>query len=106
MDVSIPDGELKEYLLRIAGMVNIAPASSNIHDNLSKEDVDMDRPLMSYIKNQYKAIIGEELAISDSPQDILKVIRHIVPGLHKSLRMNTDQIEEFNRLAKAALTAA
>jgi len=61
---------------------------------------------MSYIKNQYKAILGEELAIPDSPEDILKVIRRIVLGLPKSMRMNTDQIEEFNRLAKAALTAA
>ena len=61
---------------------------------------------MSYIKNQYKAILGEELAIPDSPEDILKVIRRIVLGLPKSMRMNTNQIEEFNRLAKEALTAA
>ncbi len=106
VDVAIPDGELKEYLLRIAGMVNIALASSNIPDNLSREEVDKYRPIMSYIKNQYKAILGEELVIPDSPEDILKVIRRIVLGLPKSLRMNTDQIEEFNRLAKAALTAA
>jgi len=106
VDVVIPNGELKEYLLRVAGMVNIALASSNIPDNLSREDVDKYRPIMSYIKNQYKAILGEELAIPDSPEDILKVIRRIVLGLPKSLRMNTSQIEEFNRLAKAALTAA
>ena len=87
-------------------MVNIALASSNIPDNLSREEVDKYRPIMSYIKNQYKAILGEELAIPDSPEDILKVIRRIVLGLPKSMRMNTSQIEEFNRLAKAALTAA
>ena len=106
VDVTIPDGELKEYLLRIAGMVNIALASSNIPDNLSREEVDKYRPIMSYIKNQYKAILGEELAIPDSPEDILKVIRRIVLGLPKSMRMNTGQIEEFNRLAKQALIAA
>lgn len=106
VDVTIPDGELKEYLLRVAGMVNIALASSSIPDNLSREEVDKYRPIMSYIKNQYKTILGEELAIPDNPEDILKVIRRIVLGLPKSLRMNTDQIEEFNRLAKTALTAA
>jgi hypothetical protein len=106
IDVTIPEGELKDYLLRVTGMVNIALTSSNIPDNLSKEDVDKYRPLTSYIKNQYKAILGEELAIPDSPEDILKVIRRIVLGLPKSMRMNTDQIEEFNRLAKQALTAA
>lgn len=106
VDVAIPDGELKDYLLRITGMVNIALASSNIPDNFSKEDVDKYRPIMAYIKNQYKAILGEELAIPDSPEDILKVIRRIVLGLPKSMRMNLDQIEEYNRLAKEALTAA
>ncbi|MCX5667230.1 MAG: radical SAM protein [Candidatus Omnitrophica bacterium] len=106
VDVAIPDGELKEYLLRITGMVNIALASSNIPDDLSREEVDKYRPIMSYIKNQYKAILGEELAIPDSPEDILKVIRRIVIGLPKSMRMDAGQIEEFNRLAKQALTAA
>ena len=106
VDVTIPDGELKDYLLRITGMINIALASSNIPDNLSREEVDKYRPIMSYIKNQYKAILGEELAIPDSPEDILKVIRRIVLGLPKSMRMNTNQIEEYNRLAKEALTAA
>jgi len=106
VDVAIPEGELKEYLLRITGMVNIALASSNIPDNLSIENVDKYRPIMSYIKNQYKAILGEELAIPDSPKDILKVIRKIVLGMPKSMRMKLDQIEEYNRLAKQALTAA
>ena len=87
-------------------MINIALASSNIPDNLSKEDVDKYRPLMSYIRNQYKAILGEELTIPDSPEDILKVIRRIVLSLPKAMRMNTNQIEEYNKLAKEALIAA
>ncbi len=106
VDVSIPEGELKDYLLRITGMINIALASSNIPDNLSKEEVNKYRPLMSYIKNQYKSILGEELAIPESPEDILKVIRRIVLALPKSLHMNLNQIEEYNKLAKEALVAA
>jgi hypothetical protein len=106
VDVSIPEGELKDYLLRISGMVNIALASANIPDNLSKEDIDKYRPILSYINNQYKAILGEALAIPDSPEDILKVIRRIVLGLPKAMRKNFEQIEEYNRLAKEALTAA
>jgi len=87
-------------------MVNIALASANIPDNLSQEDVDKYRPILSYINNQYKAILGEVLAIPDSPEDILKVIRRIILGLPKAMHMNTNQIEEYNRLAKEALTAA
>jgi len=105
VDVAIHDGELKDYLLRIAGMVNIALASSNIPDNLSREDIHKYRPIMSYIKNQYKLILDEELAIPGSPKDILKVIRRIVLDLPKSMRTNLQQIEEYNRLAKEALTA-
>jgi len=51
-------------------------------------------------------LLFEELAIPDDPVDILKVIRKIILGLPRSMRMNTGQIEEFNRLAKQALTAA
>ena len=105
VDVSIPEGELKDYLLRVTGMINIALASSNIPDNITKEDVDKYRPLMSYIKSQYESILGEELAIPNSPEDILKVIKRIVLGLPKSMRTNLSQIEEYNRLTQEALTA-
>jgi len=106
VDVNMPGGELKAYLLRITGMINIALAASNIPDDLSREDVDKYRPLMSYINNQYKAILGEALVIPDSPEDILNVIRRIVLGLPKFMMANLGQIEEYNRLAKLALTAA
>jgi len=106
VDVGISDGDLKEYLLRITGMVNIAIASASVPDNISKEDVDKYRPIMSYIKDQYKSILGEALVIPDDPEDMLKIIRRIVLDLPKSMRMNMNQIEEFNRLAKQALTSA
>ncbi len=106
VDVSIPEGELQDYLLRIIGMMNMALASSNIPDTLSQEDVYKYRPLLSYIRNQYKAVLGDELAMPDSPADILKVIRNIILGLPKSMRMNLDQIEEYNRLSQQALIAA
>ncbi len=104
--MSIPEGELKDYLLRITGMINIALASANIPDNMSMEDVDRYRPLMSYIKNQYKSILGEELVIPNSLEDILKVIRRIVLVLPKSSRMKIEEIEEYNRLTGEAITAA
>lgn len=106
VDITIQEGELKDYILRITGMMNIALASSNIPDNLSKEDMDKYLPILSYINNQYKAIAGEELAIPDSPGDILKVIRKIILGLPKSLRSNINEIEKYNALAKQALAAA
>ncbi|MCX5680302.1 MAG: VWA domain-containing protein [Candidatus Omnitrophica bacterium] len=106
VDISIPEGELKDYILRITGMVNIAIASANIPDNLSNEDVDKYRPIISYIQKQYKSIIGEELAVPDSIEGILKVIKRIILGLPKSYRRNVEEIEEYNRLAKETLTAA
>jgi hypothetical protein len=74
-------------------MLNIAIASAGVPDNLSKEDVDKYRPVTAYIKNQYKSILGEELAIPDDPEEILKVIRRIVLGLPKSMRMNLEEKE-------------
>lgn len=106
VSVSMSEGDIQDYLLNITGMLNIAFASSNIPDNFSKEDIDKYRPILSYINNQYKAILGEELAIPDNPENILKIIRRIVLGLPKSARRNPDQIEEYNRFAKEALTAA
>lgn len=106
VDASITEGELKDYILRITGMINIALASSNIPDNLLGEDIGKYMPIIGYIKNQYKSIIGEELAIPDSPEDILKIVRRIVLGLPKSMRADPARIEEYNHLAKAALAAA
>lgn len=63
-------------------------------------------PIISYIKNQYREIIGEELAVPDSPNDIIKVIRRIVLALPKSIKKSIKEIEEYNKLAKIALTAA
>ena len=106
VDVTIPEGELKDYLLRITGMVNIALASSNIPDGLSKEDVDKYRPMVGYIRSQYKSILGRELDMPDDPDNILKVIRRIVLALPKSMRVDLEEVNEYNALAKEALTAA
>ncbi|MDD5136276.1 MAG: hypothetical protein PHN63_02875 [Candidatus Omnitrophica bacterium] len=106
VDVSIPAGEMKEYIVRITGMMNIAFASSNIPDNLSIEEVNRYRPVVSYIRNQYKAILGEELARTDTAEEILKVIKKITLDLPRSMRTDIERIEEFNRLARNALTAA
>lgn len=106
VDVSLQDGQICDYLLKITGMLNIALASSNIPDTLSRDDIDSYRPILAFISNQYKAILGEDLIMPDTPDDILKAIRVIVLGLPRSMRMNTGQIEEFNRLSRQALSAA
>ncbi|MDD5439016.1 MAG: radical SAM protein, partial [Candidatus Omnitrophica bacterium] len=106
VDVTIPEGDMKNYLLRITGMLNIALASSNIPDDLSPENVDTYRPLMGYINDQYKTILGGEIVIPDSPADILKVMRNIVLDLPKSMRADIRRIEEYDRLARQALISA
>jgi hypothetical protein len=106
VDISVPEGEVTDYILRITGMINIALASSNIPENLSEQDVDKYRPILSYISNQYEVISGESFAIPDSPEDILKAIRRIVIALPKAMRKDVRQIEEYDRSAKQALAAA
>lgn len=106
VDVSIPEGKLEDYLLRITGMLNIALASSSIPDNLSVDNMRGYRPILSYINNQYKSILGEELAIPDDPEKILAIIRKIVLGLPTSMRLDSNKIEEYNRLTKEALVRA
>lgn len=108
VDVRLQDGEeLKDYLLRINGMLNIAFASSNVPFNLSQADLDTYRPIIDYIQSQYHAVLPEEaLAIPEFPEEIMKVIQRITLNLPKSHRMNYSEIEEHNRLAKQALASA
>lgn len=106
VEVSIQEGELKDYLLRIIGILNIAFASSNIPEDLTKEDLDQYRPIMDYIKDQYKAILGVEFMLPDSLEELLKVLRYIVLDMPKSMRLTPDRIEEYNTGVRNILTAA
>lgn len=106
VDVSIPEGELKDYILRITGMVNIALASSNVPQGVSSQDIDRYMPIISYIRNQYKEITGRDFIIPDGIEDMLKLIRNIVVGLPAALRRDASEIERYNTLAKEALIAA
>ncbi len=106
VDVSIQEGELKDYLLRMVGILNIALASSNIPGNLTREEADKYMPIIEYVKSQYKAILGSELAIPNSFEEMLKTLRYIILDLPKSLRVDYKNIEEYNDSAKKALMAA
>ena len=107
VDIEIPEGKMQDYLLRIAGMLNIALAASNIPNNATEEEVKTTYgPIIGFIKNQYKKILGSELVIPDGLEDMLKTIRYIVLTLPKAYRMPLEKIEEYNRLAKQALIAA
>lgn len=106
VDVTVPEGELQDYVLRITGMLNIAFASSSIPSGLSKESFESYRPLLSYIAAQCASILGNAFTMPDSPEDIMVAVRHIVLTLPRSLRLKLEQIEEYNTLAREALTAA
>lgn len=107
VDVLVQKGELKDYRLRITGMINIALAASNIPDNLTKEQIAVYGDVVRVIKNQYRAIVGKELAVSDeSPEDFLKAIRRIVLDLPASDRISIEGIEEYNRAMQQTLAAA
>jgi len=102
VDIAIPEGDsIDGYMLRIAGMLNIAVAESNIEENISSETR---TPLLGFIRRQCQLIVSDSMAVPEDPAELIKFI-HNIP-LPKIYRMPTEKIEEYNRLAKAALTAA
>ncbi|MDP8298988.1 MAG: ARMT1-like domain-containing protein [Candidatus Tantalella remota] len=107
VDVEVPKGDMEEYLLRVTGMVNIALAASNIPENVNEEDMHMTYgPIVGFIKNQYKLMLGSDLDLPDTASGIAKVLRHIVLVLPEASRMSYEAIEEFNMAARKALIAA
>jgi len=107
VDIDIPEGNIHDYLLRVTGMINIALAASNIPANATEEELKTSYgPIIGFIKNQYKEILGSELAVPDSIAGALKVLRYIVLTLPRAYRVPLEKIEEYNRLAKQALISA
>ncbi|MDD5440287.1 MAG: UTP--glucose-1-phosphate uridylyltransferase, partial [Candidatus Omnitrophica bacterium] len=104
VDVSIPEGTLSEYVLRITGMVNIALASSNIPYENATED--SHGQLVNFIRNQWKVIAGAEPDLPSSFEDALVKIRNIVLILPRADKVTIEKIEEYNRLARETLVAA
>lgn len=107
VDIDIPEGSIHNYLLKIIGMVNIAFAASNIPSNAKEEELKTSYgPIISFIKNQYKDILGIEIIIPKNVVDALKTLQYIVLILPKAYRVPLKQIEEYNKLAKKALISA
>ncbi len=107
MDVEIPEGNLHDYMLRIPGMINIALASSSIPGNATEEELRTAySPIIGFIKNQYRELLGVGFVIPENAAEALKALKHIVLTLPSIYRMPHNRIEEYNRLAKKALVSA
>jgi len=107
VDVNIPDGDIENYLLRVTGMLSIAMAASNIPDNVSEAELKTQySPIVSFIQNQYKSILGTDLTLSGSITEIVKALQHIVLDLPKVHRKPIESIREYDRLARQALISA
>ena len=107
VEVNVPEGKPEEYLLRITGMVNIALASSNIPDNATKEELNTTYgPLLGFIKRQYHNILGSDIEISGTPEEILDTIRYIILSIPKAHKVNSFILREYYELARKALIAA
>lgn len=106
VDVALPEGGIKDYILHIPAMLNIAVASASIPSGLSETDLDSYKPLLSYISAQYKFISGGLLPIPDSAEAVLQMLRNIILLLPRSDRVDLDTIDEYNRLALQALESA
>lgn len=102
--IDIGERELQKSLVRITPMINIALAASTIPDCKTKEEVYRYTQLIRYIENQYESITGGKLALPGSPEALIAAIRNI--PLPRAERIDPAVIDEYNRLAKAALTAA
>lgn len=102
--VNIDDRDLEKCMLRLVSMVNMALAASNIPDCTTDDEISSYRPLISYIQNQYRLVTGGELALPATPSELVKKIRAI--DLPKPAKIDTAEIEQYNRAAIAALTAA
>ena len=102
VDIDIPEGDsIEQYVLRITGMLNMALAASSIEENSSDE---IRSSITGFIKRQCRLIVDDSVPVPDSIEDLIKFIRNL--PLPKASRMPTEKIEEYNRLAKEALTAA
>ncbi|NQT32421.1 MAG: class I SAM-dependent methyltransferase [Candidatus Omnitrophica bacterium] len=97
--------DLKEYILRITGMLNMAVASSNIREGVLYDNAtDHERRLMSYIRYQCASVIGEENnhKIPESFDQLLKFLK-VLP-LPEMCRVSIEKIiENYNTEAKKAL---
>ncbi len=88
-------GDIKDYILRIPGLLNIAFASSNIETNLTETEIESEYgPLIGFIKTQCILILGEEHFTNNIVTDI-KNIRLILPKVYKHNYVET--INEYNR---------
>jgi len=107
VDVSVSGNDLKQYLLRVVGMINIALASSNIPDKLADGDVYKYQQLMNYIKIQYEKTFYLNLEIPNSTFAILQVLKNIIIDLPKSMRMDAEKVvDEYNRMVGEMLIRA
>ncbi|MBN1527098.1 MAG: hypothetical protein JW919_05920 [Candidatus Omnitrophica bacterium] len=107
VDVVLASGDIGDYRLRITGMMNIALAASNIPENIAKDQIRAYNDVVRLIRNQYRAISGEDLIISDaSPSEFLEAIQKIVLELPASERMPLKKIEEYNMAMREAMLAA
>jgi len=102
VDVDIPEGySVKQYMLRIAGMVNLALATANIEDKQSGEKAGS---ILGFIKRQCRLIVGSGITVPKSLSELVEFIRNL--PLPEVYRMPTEKIEEYNRSARKALISA
>lgn len=108
VNVSVEEGEIGEYLLRITGMVNIAFAASNIPDptNEMGDDEYMREygSIIGFISSQFKSIMNKDLALPLTLKGIINAVRNI--NLHLPEPTPLKYIELYNEMALKALISA
>jgi hypothetical protein len=108
VSVSIPEGRIEQYILRITGMVNMAIAASSIPDDITASEIERDYGhLIGFVKRQYKEITGTEIALKTTdPEQLKNALKNITLLLPALYRMPADELVKYYERALRALISA
>jgi len=106
VDIKVPDDAVEsDYFLRITGMLNIAFVAANIPEDAGRDN-DLQNKyghLVHYIADQYKAILGTDMALDGPADGLLRALKNIVLVIPGAYKIPPDLLEERNRLMMKAL---
>ncbi len=96
------DGDIRGKALRLIGMLNMAFVASQIPKDISADEMSKYDNAISFIKQQYKEISGEELAediLKDTANGVWIKLPHAAP-------VPLDKVDEYYRLTITQLEQA
>jgi hypothetical protein len=104
VDIELPKGQsIRDTLLRIPVMMNIAIASSNIPENLAEKEVRNYDSVIRFIQSQFRLITGKRMVLPGATIELAKALKWIVLTLPEASKKSFSEIDKYNEMAKKAL---